>query len=66
MYRARVGKNGIGYEIDLELKDVIKRKLGLDYDRWTGESFTIQEKPGALRLRTSLQIKVQQQKSVAT
>ncbi len=61
-----LGRKGIGYEIDLELKEVIKKKLGLDYDRWTGESFTIQEKPGALRLRKSLQTRVQQQKSVAT
>lgn len=60
-----LGRKGIGYEIDLELKEVVKKKLGLDYNRWTGESFAIQEKPGALRLRKSLQTKVRQQKSVA-
>src|SRR5207302_10242874 len=59
-----LGRKGIGYEIDLELKDVIKKKLGLDYDRWTGEDFIIEEREGARRLRKSLQTKVQQQRSV--
>jgi DNA modification methylase len=59
-----LGRKGIGYEIDLELKDVIKKKLGLDYDRWTGEEFIIEEREGARRLRKSLQTKVQQQRSV--
>src|SRR5438874_4828622 len=52
-----LGRKGIGYEIDLELKDVIKKKLGLDYDRWTGEDFIIEEREGARRLRKSLQTK---------
>jgi len=60
-----LGRNGIGYEIDIELKDVIKRKLGLDYDRWTGEEFMMEEREGARRLRKSLQNKVHQQRSVA-
>ncbi len=60
-----LGRKGIGYEIDIELKDVIKKKLGLDYDRWTGEEFVIEEREGARRLRKSLQTKVQQQRSVA-
>ncbi len=59
-----LGRKGIGYEIDIELKDVIKKKLGLDYDRWTGEEFIIEEREGARRLRKSLQTKVQQQRSV--
>jgi DNA modification methylase len=59
-----LGRKGIGYEIDIELKDVIKEKLGLDYDRWTGEEFVIEEREGARRLRKSLQTKVQQQRSV--
>ncbi len=59
-----LGRRGIGYEIDLELKDVIKKKLGLDYDRWTGEEFVIEEREGARRLRKSLQTKVQRQRSV--
>ncbi len=60
-----LGRKGIGYEIDLELKDAIRRKLGLDYDRWTGEDFIIKEEAGAMRLRKSLQTKVQEQRSVA-
>ena len=60
-----LGRKGIGYEIDIELKGVIKKKLGLDYDRWTGEEFVIEEREGARRLRKSLQTKVQQQRSVA-
>jgi DNA modification methylase len=59
-----LGRKGIGYEIDIELKGVIKKKLGLDYDRWTGEEFVIEEREGARRLRKSLQTKVQQQRSV--
>ncbi len=59
-----LGRKGIGYELDLELKEVVKKKLGLDYDRWTGEDFVIEERPGARRLRKFLQNKIQQQKSV--
>ncbi len=59
-----LGRKGIGYELDLELKDVIRKKLGLDYDRWTGEDFMIEEKAGAMRLRKSLQTRIQQQRSV--
>jgi len=59
-----LGRKGIGYEIDIELRDVIKKKLGLDYDRWTGEEFIVEEREGARRLRKALQTKVQQQRSV--
>src|SRR5437899_3577023 len=59
-----LGRRGIGYEIDLELKDVIKKKLGLDYNRWTGEDFTVEERGGVRSLRKSLQTKVQRQRSV--
>ena len=59
-----LGREGIGYEIDLELKDVIKKKLGLDYDRWTGEDFTVEERGGVRSLRKSLQSRVQRQRSV--
>ena len=61
-----LGRRGIGYELDLELKEIIRKKLGLDYHRWTGEDFVIEEKSGARNLRKSLQTKVQQQKSVTT
>src|SRR2546422_7293322 len=52
-----LGRKGIGYEIDLELKDVIKRKL-------RGENLVVEEREGARRLRKSLQTRVQQQSSV--
>ena len=61
-----LGRKGIGYEMDLELKDVIRRKLGLDYDRWTGENYSLEERTGARNLRKDLQTKVRQQKSVAS
>src|SRR5881398_162103 len=59
-----LGRKGVGYEIDLELKDVIRKKLGLDYHRWTGEDYRLEEKTGARNLRKTLQTKVHQQKSV--
>jgi DNA modification methylase len=59
-----LGRKGIGYEMDLELKDVVKKKLGLDYERWTGEDYSMEEKPGGRNLRKTLQSKVRQQKSV--
>jgi DNA modification methylase len=52
-----LGRKGVGYEIDLELKPIIKKKLGL-------ENFIIEEREGARRLRKSLQTRVQQQRSV--
>src|SRR5216117_429834 len=61
-----LGRKGIGYEIDLELTDVIRKKLGLDYNRWTGEDYSLEEKSGARNLRKNLQTKVHQQKSVAS
>jgi DNA modification methylase len=51
-----LGRKGVGYEIDLELKPVIRKKLGL-------ENFTIEEREGARRLRKSLQNKVHRQRS---
>ena len=51
-------RKGIGYEIDLELKKVMRKKLG-------GENFTLEEREGAKRLRKSLQNKIHRQRSVA-
>src|SRR3989441_2191023 len=51
-----LGRKGIGYEIDLELKPVMRKKLGL-------ENFIIEEREGARRLRKSLQNKVHRQRS---
>jgi len=53
-----MGREGIGYEIDLELKRVIRKKLA-------GENFVTEDRAGARRLRKSLQTKIHQQRSVA-
>jgi modification methylase len=53
-----LGRKGIGYEIDLELKKVMRKKLG-------GENFVSEEREGAKRLRRSLQNKIHRQRSVA-
>ena len=50
-------RKGIGYEIDLELKKIIRKKLG-------GEDFVIEEREGARRLRKSLQNKIHHQRRV--
>ncbi len=52
-----LGRKGIGYEIDLELKQVMRKKLG-------GKDFIVRERVGALRLRKSLQTRVRQNRSV--
>src|SRR2546426_1175623 len=53
-----LGREGIGYEIDLELKRVIRKKLA-------GENFVTEDREGARRLRKTLQTKIHQQRSVA-
>src|SRR5947199_688638 len=53
-----LGREGIGYEIDLELKRVIRKKLA-------GEDLVIENRNGARRLRKSLQTKIHRQRSVA-
>jgi DNA modification methylase len=53
-----LGRKGIGYEIDLELKRVLRKKLG-------GKNFSVEEREGAKSLRRSLQTKVLQQRSAA-
>ena len=53
-----LGRKGIGYEMDLELKRIIREKL-------EGQNFVIEERKGAKRLRKSLQTKIHQQRSVA-
>lgn len=51
-------RKGIGYEIDLELKEVMKRKLH-------GEDLHIRDRAGARRLRRGLQSRVHKQRSSA-
>jgi site-specific DNA-methyltransferase (adenine-specific) len=53
-----LGRKGIGYEIDLELKGVMKRKL-------QGAGLQILERAGARRLRRGLQSKILKQRSSA-
>ena len=53
-----LGRNGIGYEIDLELKGVIKKKIQC-------ENLQIRERAGARRLRRSLQSRVHKHRSSA-
>jgi DNA modification methylase len=54
-----LGRNGVGYEIDLELKRVLRKKLG-------AQNLMLEEREGAKRLRKSLQTRVHQNRSVAT
>jgi len=60
-----LGRKGTGYEIDLELKDVIRKKLGLDYHMWTREDYLLEEKTKQGIARKSPQTEVHQQKAVA-
>ncbi len=53
-----LGRKGIGYEIDLELKKVIRKKLG-------GHDLAFEEREGTKRLRKFLQTKIHQNRSVA-
>lgn len=61
----RLGRNSIGYEIDLELMDVIKEKIGYGQETLTGQDkIEILVRDDAKRLRTFLHEKVKEQKSV--
>ena len=55
-----LGRNAIGYEIDLELLEVIKKKLDIDQHSLlqSNESFEVIIRDDAKRLRTKLQTKV--------
>jgi len=53
-----LGRKGIGYEIDLELKRVLRKKL-------RGENLMLEEREGAKRFRKSLQSKIHHNRSVA-
>ncbi len=60
-----LGRKGIGYEVDLELRGVIRRKLGLDRDSRTRGGHSFEERMGARRLRKALRARVRRQVSVA-
>jgi len=66
-----LGRNSYGYEIDLELKPIILRKLGIagkiddtSYFTLSNDRVEILERSDARRLRTFLQKKVREQRSV--
>jgi DNA modification methylase len=64
---SKLGRKAIGYEIDLELLPIIKKKLGINQKKLLGSdpSFEIIIRNDAKHLRTWLQEKVKKQKSVA-
>ncbi|MEM3290565.1 MAG: site-specific DNA-methyltransferase, partial [Candidatus Micrarchaeaceae archaeon] len=60
-------RKAVGYEIDLELLDVVKKKLGIDHAKLfssDSSNFEIIIRDDAKRLRTWLQEKVKRQRSV--
>ena len=60
-----LGRNSYGYEIDLELKDIILEKVGYWQETLTGDTIEYKVKDSAKRLRTFLQERVKAQRSVA-
>jgi len=61
-----LGRKGIGYEMDLELKEVIKRKLRLSSRLTTREDHSLEKRAGARKLRRSMQSKVHSRQSVTS
>lgn len=59
-----LGRNSIGYEIDLELKDIILEKIGYRQATLTGDIIEYKIKESAKNLRSFLQERVKRQKSV--
>jgi len=59
-----LGRNSYGYEIDLELKEVIMQKIGYGQTTLTEDRIEIMERDDARRLRTFLQEEVRKQRSV--
>ena len=59
-----LGRNSYGYEIDLELKDIILEKVGYWQMTLTGDVIEYKIRDDAKRLRTFLQERVKAQKSV--
>ena len=62
----RLSRNSIGYEIDLELLDVIKEKMGLKQSTLFEKNYKVEIiiRDDAKHLRTQLQKRVNNQKSV--
>jgi DNA modification methylase len=59
-----LGRNSYGYEIDLELKDVVLEKIEYGQATLTGDTIEYKVREDAKRLRTFLQERVKSQKSV--
>jgi DNA modification methylase len=59
-----LGRNSYGYEIDLELKPVILKKIGYSPHPISNDNFEITEREDAKELRNSLQQRVMNQRSV--
>jgi DNA modification methylase len=60
-----LGRNTFGYELDIELVDVVKRKLNYQQLSFSDDTIEIIVRQDAKKLRTSLQKLVARQKSVA-
>ncbi len=63
---AKLKRNSVGYEIDLELLEVIKEKMGLKQGSLFEKGYEVEiiVRNDATHLRTKLQNKVSNQKSV--
>ena len=59
-----LNRNSYGYEIDLELKPIILKKIGYGQSTFTGDRIEVMERKDAQRLRTFLQERVKRQRSV--
>ena len=61
-----LGRIGVGYEIDLELLEIIKKKLNTEQTTFKGQTskFEIIQRSDAKHLRTTLQERINNQRSV--
>jgi len=59
-----LGRNSYGYEIDLELKDIVLEKVGYEQMTLTGDTIEYKVREDAKKLRTFLQERVKSQRSV--
>ena len=59
-----LGRNCYGYEIDLELEEIIRKKIGYDQVTLVGDRIQIEKRGDSKKLRTSLQERIKKQKSV--
>jgi len=60
-----LGRNSYGYELDVELKPIIMEKIGYSPSPLTDDRIEIKEREDAKKLKSSLNEKIQQQRSVA-